>query len=119
MKRLNGVHNDKVELEIIECDCGYHMGIDASFVDQVDHAFFDVDTHCPSCGEKIPVRDLLEMEPIEVIIPVIRTSCSHRDLPVKANSFEEANAAAIAISSKYVFPEESGEYDVAGVWLMK
>jgi len=45
MKRLKGIVNCKVELEIIECDCGYHMGIDATFLDQVE----DFITTCPAC----------------------------------------------------------------------
>ena len=30
MKRLDSVENDVVSLEVVECDCGYHMGIDAT-----------------------------------------------------------------------------------------
>lgn len=33
------------ELLLIECECGYHMGIDFSYVDQVS----DFKTPCPSC----------------------------------------------------------------------
>lgn len=46
MKRLNSVQNDKVQLEVIECDCGYHMGIDATYLEQVG----DFVAVCPSCG---------------------------------------------------------------------
>jgi hypothetical protein len=46
MKRLESVENDVVQLEVIECDCGYHMGIDATFLDQVG----DFETTCPACN---------------------------------------------------------------------
>jgi hypothetical protein len=28
MKRLKSVETEQYSLEVIECDCGYHMGID-------------------------------------------------------------------------------------------
>lgn len=46
MKRLKSVENEQVQLEVVECDCGYHMGIDATYLDQVG----DFKTTCPSCG---------------------------------------------------------------------
>ena len=49
MKRLNSVETEQYSLEVIECDCGYHMGIDASFLDQVK----DFITRCPSCDKEI------------------------------------------------------------------
>jgi len=55
MKRLNSVETDEVQLEVIECDCGYHMGIDATFLDQVG----DVELECPSCHETIRTADVL------------------------------------------------------------
>jgi len=44
MKRLKSIENDQVQLEVIECDCGYHMGIDATYLDQVG----DFMTRCPN-----------------------------------------------------------------------
>jgi len=49
MKRLQSVENDQVQLEVVECDCGYHMGIDATYLDQVD----DFIAPCPSCNTLI------------------------------------------------------------------
>ncbi len=49
MKRLDGVDNGKVNLEVVECVCGYHMGIDATYLDQVS----DFRTKCPSCNRVI------------------------------------------------------------------
>ncbi len=39
----------EVELEIGECECGYHFGVDATYLDQVGDFVFD----CPSCKAKI------------------------------------------------------------------
>jgi len=52
MKRLDGVENDQVELEVVECDCGFHLGVDATFIDQVR----DVVIECPSCGTLIDTK---------------------------------------------------------------
>ncbi len=42
---------DKTELEIIECGCGFHLGLDASYLLQVD----GIDIECPSCGQVLSV----------------------------------------------------------------
>ena len=49
MRRLRSVDNEQVQLEVIECDCGYHMGIDSTYIEHVD----DFQTICPSCGNII------------------------------------------------------------------
>lgn len=49
MKRLNSVETEQVQLEVGECDCGYHFGVDATFLDQQGDFRFD----CPSCGTPI------------------------------------------------------------------
>ena len=46
----------KCEIEIIECDCGYHLGVDMTFVEQVG----DFTTICPSCKKMIDTRVLKE-----------------------------------------------------------
>lgn len=46
MKRLKSVETDEYQLEVVQCDCGYHIGIDATFIDQVG----DFTITCPSCG---------------------------------------------------------------------
>lgn len=58
MKRLKSVESDEVELEVIECDCGYHMGIDATFLDQVG----DFKTKCPSCNAEIDTHILVVID---------------------------------------------------------
>ena len=49
MKRLKSVENDQVQLEVVECDCGYHLTFDATYLDQVG----DVSIECPSCERMI------------------------------------------------------------------
>jgi len=48
-KFIESVSSDRVELEVYECSCGFHIGIDSSYLEQVD----DVKIVCPSCGEII------------------------------------------------------------------
>jgi len=45
-KYLESIETDIVQLDIIECDCGFHLGIDSTYLDQVD----EVNITCPSCG---------------------------------------------------------------------
>jgi len=49
MKRLDSVENEQVQLEVVECDCGFHLGIDATYLDQVG----DFVIACPNCQTKI------------------------------------------------------------------
>lgn len=116
MKRIEGAYNDKVELEVIECDCGYHMGIDGSFVIHNDDAFFDIETKCPSCQKVIPVRDLLEMEPIEVVVEVARSCTALRDIPVLANSLDQARNLAVDAAGDYEFSEKDADYSITEGW---
>jgi hypothetical protein len=121
MKRLEGAVTScgTAELEVIECDCGYHMGVDATFVDQVDDAFFDVVTYCPNCKEAIPVRDLLEMEPIEVVVEVRRACVAFRDVEVTANSLKEAKEKAEDEAGGYEYCEKDADYDATEDWHLR
>jgi hypothetical protein len=49
MKMLKPVETDQYSLEVIECNCGYHMGLDSTFLEQVG----EIITICPSCGIQI------------------------------------------------------------------
>ena len=49
MRRLNSIENDEVSLEVIECDCGFHIGLDATYLGQIS----DFKIKCPSCGTVI------------------------------------------------------------------
>jgi hypothetical protein len=120
MKRLEGAVSScgTAELEVIECDCGYHMGIDASFVTQVDDAFFDVEVHCPNCQTKIDVRDILDMEPLTVKIEVSRTCTAYRDVEVAANSLAAAKYIAMEEAGNYEFSEKDADYETTDGWCM-
>ena len=121
MKRLeSAMSSDGIaELEVIECDCGYHMGIDASFVSQVDDAFFERPTVCPSCENIIPVRDLLEMEPMKVLIEIERSCSAYRSVEVEANSLGKANLEALDKAGDYEFSEKDADYHATGGWYPK
>lgn len=54
MKRLDSAQHEIAELEVIECDCGYHMGIDATYLDQVG----DFKTLCPACNKVIDTKEV-------------------------------------------------------------
>jgi hypothetical protein len=58
MKRLDSVENDQVQLEVVECDCGYYMGVDATYIEQVGDLF----CHCPACGAIIDTAAILPEE---------------------------------------------------------
>lgn len=48
MKELCELWNDKVHLIVYECQCGFHVGLDASYLDQVSDIMFE----CPNCKVK-------------------------------------------------------------------
>lgn len=54
MKRLNSVETDQFQLEVVECDCGFHIGLDATFLDQVG----DISIICPSCARIIETKEV-------------------------------------------------------------
>ena len=54
MKRLNGAVTEEYELEVVECDCGFHIGIDATYLLQ----FGEVEIRCPSCGKIIDSAEI-------------------------------------------------------------
>jgi len=49
MKRLDSIETEKYVLEVLECNCGFHLGIDSSYLDQVG----DFKMYCPSCKQII------------------------------------------------------------------
>lgn len=49
MKRLKSIETEEVQFEVVECDCGMHLGLDATFLDQVG----DFTLVCPACGLEI------------------------------------------------------------------
>jgi len=57
MIRLNSVETEKVQLEVVECNCGYHMTADFTYIDQVK----DFDLVCPACNDKINTKELKDL----------------------------------------------------------
>jgi len=60
MKRLESWYKNTIELEVFECDCGFHVGIDGSWLDQCEEEAKEWEFLCPSCGRFIPVNELTE-----------------------------------------------------------
>lgn len=56
MKVINQIENEQYTLEVIECDCGFHIGLDATYIDQVS----DIEIKCPSCKKMIKTNELIE-----------------------------------------------------------
>jgi hypothetical protein len=54
MKRLASIETDKVQLEVGECDCGYHFTADATYLELVGDFLFT----CPSCGKRINTAEI-------------------------------------------------------------
>lgn len=52
-KWIESVQTDKVVLEVYECQCGFHMGLDTSYLEQVA----EIKIECPSCGETIETTE--------------------------------------------------------------
>jgi len=55
MKRLNSVETEEYQLEVVECDCGFHIGLDCSYLEQVG----DILIRCPSCGKMIDTEEII------------------------------------------------------------
>jgi len=67
MKRLDSVENDTVQLEVIECDCGYHMGIDATFLIREG----DFHAKCPACFRIINTAEVCpEYTDLETLLAI-------------------------------------------------
>jgi len=49
MKRLEPAFSEVYELDVIECDCGFHIGLDNTYIDQVN----DIKIECPACSKMI------------------------------------------------------------------
>jgi len=49
LKRLSLEELWKVELEVFECLCGFHIGLDATYLDLVGN----VEIRCPACESTI------------------------------------------------------------------
>lgn len=45
-KQLKDISNEQVALEVYECSCGFHVGLDATYMEQVEDC---IEVNCPSC----------------------------------------------------------------------
>lgn len=46
------------DLDVFECDCGFHVGFDTTFLDQVG----DITFTCPSCNTKSFIKGYFDVE---------------------------------------------------------
>jgi hypothetical protein len=53
-KWIEWIEIDKYSLEVFECDCGFHIGLDAVFLNRSG----DVKVSCPSCGMVIDTSSI-------------------------------------------------------------
>lgn len=57
MRKLNDIETAEVQLEVYECDCGFVIGLDFTYIDQNGLA----SVPCPTCGRTIVVdRELYD-----------------------------------------------------------
>lgn len=47
-KHLMDIENEKCTLEVYQCDCGCHIGVDHTLLDQLGDRFIE----CPACEKK-------------------------------------------------------------------
>lgn len=57
MKYIETLTGEKAALEVVECDCGFHLGIDGSYLVQVG----DVQIKCPVCERMIDTAQIQEL----------------------------------------------------------
>jgi len=55
MKELLSTETEQYSLCVFECDCGFHLGLDASYLDQIG----DLQVKCPSCGELFDTSEVI------------------------------------------------------------
>lgn len=53
IKFIESVETKTVQLEVFECDCGFHIGLDFTYLDQVEN----ISMPCPSCGALIETKE--------------------------------------------------------------
>jgi len=52
-QRLNDVETEEYSLEVYRCSCGFVVGFDATFIDQVCPPADFPSVVCPACGMRI------------------------------------------------------------------
>lgn len=62
MKRIGDIETEKYSLTIYECECGFHIGLDNSYMDQID----DICIECPACERHINTEEIDELNEDEI-----------------------------------------------------
>jgi len=58
MKLIGSIETEQFSLTIYECGCGFHIGIDNTYMDQVEGVIIE----CPSCTNDIDTDDIDEID---------------------------------------------------------
>ena len=56
MRYVESLEGKIASISVIECDCGYHLGVDSSYISQVGHII----TPCPACSKMINTYKIAE-----------------------------------------------------------
>ena len=97
MQILESLTGEKSSIEVYECGCGYHMGVDASYLDRVEN----IEACCPSCGSMISTAD----DEDENSEPVVMGACDSAMFSIGGG---EENAPALEVKANSV---------AEGLWL--
>lgn len=54
MKHICDFENKKVSLEVFECECGFHIGFDCTYLEQVGKINFP----CPNCKKTFIIDEI-------------------------------------------------------------
>lgn len=113
MKWLKSVDDGQIEMEIFECQCGYHLGVDSTYLQQVD----DIRTACPSCDRIIDSQSLMKEGVDEHwIAEVCRTTHVMKQIYVAAPTKQEAENAAVTKAGNIVFGSSNdADYEVLAI----
>lgn len=103
MKKLGTITALTLSLEVIECDCGYRMGIDARYLEDNPSAFYEHSVHCHCCGAKMRVREILGLPKLKIHVEVRRTVSAFRTIVVEAYDRADADIEAVDSAGDHDF----------------
>jgi hypothetical protein len=81
MKRVDA---SKCEMEYYECTCGFHFGIDATYLDQVEE---HIQVKCPACDNKHIFTTLDDVDPDFEDQLKVRVSLSSDAILIRAEGY--------------------------------
>ena len=58
VKRIGDIENSRYSLTIYECGCGFHIGLDNTYMDQIGEILME----CPACKTVFDTTEIYEME---------------------------------------------------------